>query len=184
VENHPFGIGAAFGVFAAVARPSKAQGDTATAHLSLAGEYAIDEVPGLAIRAYFGGAIAGPTSIQLDAGARYAIPIAPTLRLFFGPELTLGVFVPFAGDKQARFLLHPSAFVSLGLGLSDRDRRHRRARPRRRDGARARAFLTAASQLTQHEASSRSRPWSGSAASPRRPAWAPRPRTCRPSAPP
>ena len=46
----------------------------------------------------------------------YAIPIVPTIRLFAGPELQIGFFMPPGGDQQARFLVHPSAFVSLGLG--------------------------------------------------------------------
>jgi hypothetical protein len=52
----------------------------------------------------------------MGAGARYAIPIVPTIRLFAGPEVNVGFFVPVGGDKQARFLLHPSAFVALGIG--------------------------------------------------------------------
>jgi hypothetical protein len=40
----------------------------------------------------------------------------PTIRLFAGPEASFGVFMPLGGDKQARFLFQPSAFVALGLG--------------------------------------------------------------------
>jgi hypothetical protein len=116
-ENHPFAVGAGFGVYAAPIRPGNASGDTTSGHLQAFGEWALDAVPGLAIRAELAGGIIGPGSFWLGAGARYAIPILPTLRLYAGPEATIGFFVPVgSGDRSARFLIHPSAFVSIGLG--------------------------------------------------------------------
>jgi hypothetical protein len=103
-------------MFAAAARPGRASGDTVSGHLIVTGEYAIDAVPGFAVRANFAGALFGPGSIWFGAGARYAFPIVPTIRLFAGPELELGLFIPTGGDKEVRFLLHPSAFVSIGFG--------------------------------------------------------------------
>jgi outer membrane biosynthesis protein TonB len=115
-ENHPWGVGAGFAVMGALMRPERASGPTASGHIQGFGEYAIDAVSGLAVRAEIAGGIVGPGSFWMGAGARYAIPIVPTIRLFAGPELTLGFFVPIGGDKTARFLLHPSAFVALALG--------------------------------------------------------------------
>jgi hypothetical protein len=62
------------------------------------------------------GSIGGPKSFSFAGGARYAIPIAPTIRLYAGPEAELGTFVTFGGDKTARFLFRADAFVALGFG--------------------------------------------------------------------
>ena len=37
-------------------------------------------------------------------------------RLYAGPELTLGMFMPLGGDKTARFLTRGAAFFGVGLG--------------------------------------------------------------------
>ncbi len=90
---------------------------------TLTGEYAplSDEkypqiLRGLALRADFGGNLYGPGAVQLDVGGRWAIPIVPKIRLFVGPEVTIGGFFVTTGDKQARFLLRTDAFASIGFG--------------------------------------------------------------------
>ncbi len=47
---------------------------------------------------------------------RYALPLLPQYRIFFGPELLLGAHVALGADKTARFLTHGAAFVSFGIG--------------------------------------------------------------------
>jgi hypothetical protein len=115
-EKFPIGIGAGIGINGAFVRPENAVGSSLSLFGLITGEYAIERVPGLAIRANLGGAFYNNPTFTLDAGARYAIPLVPTARLYFGPEVTLGVFVPIAGDKSPRFLLRTDVFVSLGLG--------------------------------------------------------------------
>lgn len=115
-ENHPIAAGLGFGLFGAVARPDNASGSTLSGQGFVSGEYAFDAVPGLAIRADLGFPIFGPQSVWIDAGARYAIPIVPTIRLFAGPEIDLGAFFPLGGDKQARFLLRGQLFAAIGIG--------------------------------------------------------------------
>ena len=62
-------------------------------------------------------AAAGPGSVSFDLGARYAIALAPALRLFVGPEVDLGGFFTTGGDKTGRFLLHGAGFVSLATTM-------------------------------------------------------------------
>jgi hypothetical protein len=78
--------------------------------------YAFASVPGFELRADGNGTIAGPRSFSLEGGGRYAIPVAPTVRLFAGPEAEFGTFVTLAGDKTARFLVQGAAFIAMGVG--------------------------------------------------------------------
>jgi hypothetical protein len=115
-EGHPIGIGLGAVVLDALHRPSNAVGSGVAALGELVVGYAIDSVPGLEVRGNFAGAILGPGSITADAGARYALPLAPTARLFVGPEISLGGFFTTGADKSPRFLLHNAIFLSLGIG--------------------------------------------------------------------
>ena len=115
-EDHPIAAGVGTAVFGALDRPANAVGSSASGVWFLTGEYAVLAAPGLAARADVGASWFGPQSFWLDAGARYAFPLARGHRLFAGPELDLGVFVPIGGDRAARFLLRGQAFVVYGLG--------------------------------------------------------------------
>jgi len=115
-DEHPLGLGVSTSVLTAFSRPANATGSAASALAGIAGAYALRGVPGLEVRADVDWSFAGPGSVTVDAGARYAIPIAPSLRLFAGPEATLGAFFASGADKTARALLQGAAFVALGLG--------------------------------------------------------------------
>lgn len=116
-EKFPIAVGAGLGLNGAFARPEGGAGLSTLAVFGLlTGEYAFERVPGLALRGNFGGNFYGPSSIFVDVGARYAIPLVPTARLFFGPEVTIGALFPIGGDKSPRFLLRTDVFVALGLG--------------------------------------------------------------------
>jgi hypothetical protein len=115
-EGHPFGIGVGGAVLGALHRAPNAVGSSLAGIVEANVGYALQGVPGLELRGTVGGAVAGPESVSVDAGARYAIPLVPTQRLFFGPEVALGGFFTVGAEKTSRFLLHPSAFVSWGLG--------------------------------------------------------------------
>jgi hypothetical protein len=120
----PFAFGIGFGVNGAFAHPSGGNGLSTFAFLgTITGEWAplADEknpqlLRGIAIRADFGGNFYGPNAIVLDAGARWAIPLVPKLRIFIGPEVTIGGFFVTTGDQQSRFLLRTDAFASIGFG--------------------------------------------------------------------
>jgi hypothetical protein len=114
-EGHPFAVGVFASALSAFSRPADATGSAAAALMGLTGAYALP-VPGLELRADFDWSIAGPGSIDADAGARYAIPIVPSARLFIGPEATLGGFFASGADKTPRFLLQGAAFAALGIG--------------------------------------------------------------------
>ncbi len=115
-ENHPYAVGGGVAVLTALARPSNAVGNPTALLLSFAGGYTIDSVPGLEVRADASGALVGPGSVSADVGARYALAVAPTARIFVGPEATLGGFFTTGGDKTARLLLHGAAFAAVGIG--------------------------------------------------------------------
>ena len=115
-ENHPLSLGLGVAVSSAVKRPANASGSPTAVAIEASGGYALDAVPGLELRGDVAGSVAGPGSIFFDAGARYAIPIVPTARLFLGPEATIGAFFPTGGDKSARFLARGSVFLALGIG--------------------------------------------------------------------
>ncbi len=115
-EGHPIAVGAGVALTGAVSRPQNAMGPGTALLVAASGGYALDAVPGLEIRGDVAGSVLGPGSILADAGARYAIAVAPTARLFAGPEATVGAFFPTGGDRSARFYARGSAFVALGLG--------------------------------------------------------------------
>jgi hypothetical protein len=115
-ENHPFAIGVFMSVLSAFSRPADATGSPTAALIGATAAYAFQGAPGLELRADVDAAGAGPRSFTVDAGARYAIPIVPSVRLFAGPEATLGGFFASGADKTPRALLQGAAFVALGLG--------------------------------------------------------------------
>ena len=115
-EEHPLALGAFTSVLSAFSRPSNATGSPTAALLGVSAGYALHGVPGLELRADFDGAVAGPRSYTVDGGVRYAIPIAPSIRLFAGPEATVGGFFAAGADKTPRALVQAAAFVALGLG--------------------------------------------------------------------
>jgi hypothetical protein len=121
-ENQPIALGLSASLLGALHRsippgvPASEVGSSTAGTLGGTLAYAFGTVPGLELRVDGDGSIAGPKSFTLAGGARYAIPVLPTLRLFAGPESELGVFATFAGDKTARFLVRGAAFVAMGFG--------------------------------------------------------------------
>ncbi len=116
-EGHPLLLGASLEAMGAIARPSNAQGSSASLFLGGSLGYALDAVPGLELRADVAGALVGPQALLLDGGARYAFMLAPkTTRLYAGPEVGLGAFVTLGADKTARFLGRGGGVVGMGLG--------------------------------------------------------------------
>lgn len=115
-EGHPIAVGLDVSVLSAVSRPTGASGSATSLQLGGTFGYALLAIPGLELRGDFGGAVAGPSSLTIDAGARYMLPVAPTKRFFLGPELALGTFVTLGAEKTARFLLRGALVASLGLG--------------------------------------------------------------------
>jgi hypothetical protein len=115
-ENAPFSIGLATGLLSAVSRPSNATGSATSFVIGGTLGYHLEAVPGLELRANVEGAAAGPKALFFDVGARYAIPLAPTIRLFLVPDAGLGSFVTMGAQKSARFWVRLGAYASLGLG--------------------------------------------------------------------
>jgi hypothetical protein len=115
-EHHPIGLGVFASALGALSRPANATGSSAAALIGVTGAYAFSGVPGLELRADFDGAVAGPRSYTIDGGVRYAFPLVPSVRLFIGPEATLGAFIASGADKTARALLQGAGFVALGIG--------------------------------------------------------------------
>jgi len=115
-EGHPIALAAGLSLLSAVSRPSNAAGSATSLQLGGSFGYALLRVPGLELRGDVFGALAGPSSLAIDAGARYMLPIAPTKRFFLGPELALGTFVTLGADKGARFLGRGALVASLGIG--------------------------------------------------------------------
>jgi hypothetical protein len=115
-EGHPFAVGVGVGVLSALSRPANAQGTATSVVLNGAFGYALEQVPGLELRADIGGGVTGPRSLMLEGGARYAIMLAPTLRIYAGPEAGLGAFFTLGGDKGGRFFARGTAFAGIGLG--------------------------------------------------------------------
>lgn len=115
-ESHPIALGIEGGGYTAFGRPSNARGPRGSANIGAVLGYAIDTVPGLELRGEVAGAVAGPTAVFFDLGARYALMLVPTARIYAGPELGLGGFFPVGGDKSARFLGRGSAFAGIGIG--------------------------------------------------------------------
>ena len=115
-EGHPMAIGISTSVLSAVHRAPNAFGSATSVLVGGAFGYALDSVPGLELRGNVNGSLVGPGSFSGDVGARYALPIAPTMRLFAGPELGAGTFVALGGEKLARFLMRGALVGALGLG--------------------------------------------------------------------
>ena len=116
-ERHPIAPGMGIGFYGAIARPANARGSSFSSSLELTLGYALPDVAkGLEARGNVGFSIAGPASFHMDAGARYALPIAASARVYAGPEASLGVFAPFGGDEKPRLLLRAAGFLAVGVG--------------------------------------------------------------------
>lgn len=115
-EEHPLALGVTVGVLSAVSRPGNATGPSTSLYLGATGAYHLEAVPGLELRGNLAGTLAGPKAVLLDVGARYALPLAPTRRLFVVPDAGLGTFITLGAAKEARFWLRGAVFLSLGLG--------------------------------------------------------------------
>lgn len=115
-ENHRAALGLSLGFSNALKRPSEARGPSNALAIGAVGAYALEQVPGVELRAGFTSQAVGPKALELAAGARYAIPIFPQYRVFVGPELLVGAHVALGADKTARFLGHGAAFVAWGIG--------------------------------------------------------------------
>ncbi len=109
-------VGLGVGGLVAVSRPDRASGSTFSLPISLYGAYAFEAVPGLEARLFASLPVVGPQAIDVDVGARYAIPVVPRLRVFAGPEVGLGVLGTLGGDKTTRFVVHGSAFGAIAIG--------------------------------------------------------------------
>jgi len=114
-ENRPAAVGLSVGISNALSRPDAARGPSWAMPIGAAMGYALDAVPGLELRGIFTSQVIGPRAIQIAAGARYAIPVFPTARIFVGPEILLGAHVALGADKTARALGQGSAFLAWGL---------------------------------------------------------------------
>ena len=109
----PFALGLSFGANGLLSAPSKTRGSSAAAPLGAAFGYAFPgSAPGLELRAYFTGQVAGPSAYILDAGARYAYAPIRGTNLFVGPEVMLGTHIASGAEKTARFLLDGSLFAA------------------------------------------------------------------------
>jgi hypothetical protein len=116
-ERHPIAPGAGIGFYGALARPANARGSSFSSSLELTLGYALPEVTkGLEARGNVGFSIAGPASFHIDAGARYALPILASARVYAGPEASVGIFAPFGGDEKPRLLLRAAGFLAVGIG--------------------------------------------------------------------
>ena len=115
-EDHPFALGVFTRILGAIERPANARGSSTAGLLGATAAYALSGVKGLELRADLDTSLAGPSSVSADVGARYAIPLVPSVRLFFGPEALVGGFFASGADKTPRALVQGSAFVALGLG--------------------------------------------------------------------
>ncbi len=115
-EGHSFGLGVFTSVLSAFSRPTNAQGSPTSGLFGLSAMYAFSSAPGLELRADFDWSYIGPGSLAADGGVRYAVPIAPTIRLFLGPEVDAGGFFANGADKTPRALVSGGAFASIGIG--------------------------------------------------------------------
>ena len=107
--------GGTIGVNGVIASPSKTRGSSAAAPLGIALGYAFpDSAPGLELRAYFNGNVAGPSAITFDGGARYAIaPFRDSASSSSDPRPLLGAFIAEGADKTARFYAEGAVFVAI-----------------------------------------------------------------------
>ena len=115
-QGHPAVIAASIGVTNALARPSQARGSSWALPIGGAVGYALpDSVKGLELRGQMTGQVAGPAALTIEGGARWAVAPLPDLRLFVGPEVLVGAHIAEGADKTARFLLHGSLLLALGI---------------------------------------------------------------------
>lgn len=115
-EGRPLAIGASLGVAGAVGRPSNATGSAILVLLGASAAYHVESAPGLELRGNIEGAVAGPGALAIDVGARYALPLVASRRLFLLPDVGLGTFVTLGAQRDARFWARGAALASLGLG--------------------------------------------------------------------
>jgi hypothetical protein len=115
-EKHPIALGVGLSALSALRRAPNASGSAFALHLGGTFAYAIEALRGLEIRGGLSASVSGPAAILFDAGARYMFPLAPTKRLFGGPELTIGGFGTLGGERTTRFLMHSALVLALGLG--------------------------------------------------------------------
>jgi hypothetical protein len=115
-EGHPLGLGVFTSVLGTISRPPGAVGSSTAALVGASIGYALTTLPGFEFRGDFDFSVAGPSSVTVDGGVRYAIPIVPSVRLFIGPEATVGGFFASGADKTPRALLQAAAFASIGVG--------------------------------------------------------------------
>jgi hypothetical protein len=115
-EKHPIALGVPVTLLSAVKRSPNAFGSATSLHVGVEFGYAIEALKGLEARGSVQGSAVGPGSLFVDAGARYMFGILPTKRFFLGPELRVGLFGTFGGERTTRFLLHNALVASLGLG--------------------------------------------------------------------
>lgn len=97
-------------------RPANATGSATILLLGATATYHLESVTGLELRANVEGAVAGPSALIVDVGARYAVPLSATRRLFLLPDLGIGTFVTLGAQQEARFWFRGAALASLGLG--------------------------------------------------------------------
>ncbi|WP_394835308.1 hypothetical protein LVJ94_00085 [Pendulispora rubella] len=117
-EGRPLAVGAGLGFLSAFVRPDNAQGTATSLFLSGSLGYALEQVlPGLELRADFGGALAGPKALLFEGGARYMRTVVPSLRMYAGPEAEIGAFFTLGGNKTTRFLARGAGV--LGMALSE-----------------------------------------------------------------
>jgi hypothetical protein len=115
-EGHPVALGVMVGALDAFSRPANASGSAASGLVGVTASYALPSVPGLELKGDLDWSVAGPGSVTVDAGVRYAFPLVPTASVFIGPEADVGAFFAFGADKTARALLQGAGFVAVGLG--------------------------------------------------------------------
>lgn len=113
-KTTPFSVNLGLGGYAAASRPSNATGSSFSLSIEAALGYAV--VKSLELRVNTGVGVIDPKAFHVDGGARYAFTVSQSARLYAGPELTLGMFMPLGGDKTARFLTRGAAFFGVGLG--------------------------------------------------------------------
>lgn len=114
-EGHPLALGLFVGVSNALSRPDVARGPSWAMPVGGVLGYAIESVPGLELRGLVAAQAVGPRSLEVSAGARYAIAVLPRHRVYVGPELLLGAHVALGAAQTARALGHGSAFLAWGV---------------------------------------------------------------------
>lgn len=114
-EGHAFALGVSLGVSNALVRPGLARGSSWAMPVGGAIGWALEAVPGLELRGIFTGQVIGPRALEIAAGARYAVPVLRSPRVFVGPEVVLGAHVATGADKTARFLSHGALFAAWAI---------------------------------------------------------------------